>query len=687
MLKEKYKGYISIIGIFLAFIFVISSVFFIDSESEEEVAATVTNISDVLDKERVTDIDIDIKESDWNNLIENATKEEYVNADVTIDGQKYSNVGIRAKGNSSLNSVARDDTTDRYSFKIDFGEYIDGQTYNGIEKLALNNMISDATYMKEYLSYDMYNFLGVATPEYSYANINVNGEKWGLYLAVEVIDERFVEKNYGTLEGNLYKPETMNVGGKDEDNGQKPQGNKNIEQKSEINNENNGQAPMIPDMGDKEFDPNNNPRNQNGEILEGFNHMQNSEKEDFNFGQENNQNVNNNPPNNMIDENINGDINAENKSRVMGMPSSKDNKGADLKYIDDNLDSYSIVRESAVFKKTSDENFEKFITMVKNLNEGTNIEEYLNVEEVLKYFAVNTFLVNLDSYSGGMYHNYYLYEKDGVFEIIPWDLNTSFGGFAVRSGSNAVNFPIDSPVTGSLENAPLIGKLLEVDEYKELYHQYLNKLVNEYVKNREFESSVIKLDKLINNYVKLDPTAFYSYEEYKNSIPQIITFGTDRAKSVEAQLNGEQSSTEYGNISTTLDLALLGGMGKDKNNQNSENNKVEEGKELSKETANIIPMEKMMEAKQIINNKTFDELNNEEKGKLAELGIDESNFEKINNFTNPNKESRMLKEQNGMASINNGNLFNNKYIINVGISIIILLSSILFISKYRRKRY
>lgn len=687
MLKEKYKGYISIIGIFLALIFVISSVFFIDSESEREVAATVTNISDILDKEKVTDIDIDIKESDWKNLIENATKEEYVNADVTIDGQKYSNVGIRAKGNSSLSSVARDDTTDRYSFKIDFGEYIDGQTYNGIEKLALNNMISDATYMKEYLSYDMYNFLGVATPEYSYANINVNGEKWGLYLAVEVIDERFVEKNYGTSEGNLYKPETMNVGGKDEDNGQKPQGNKNIEQKPEINNENNGQAPMMPDMGGKEFDPNNNPRNQNGEIAEGFNPMENSEKEDFNPGQENNQNVNNNPPNNMIDENINGDINTENKSRAMGMPGGKDNKGADLKYIDDNLDSYSIVRESAVFKKTSDKDFEKFVTMVKNLNEGTDIEKYINVEEVLKYFAVNTFLVNLDSYSGGMYHNYYLYEKDGVFEIIPWDLNTSFGGFAVRSGSNAVNFPIDSPVTGSLENAPLIEKLLEVDEYKELYHQYLNKLVNEYVKNGEFESSVIKLDKLINNYVKLDPTAFYSYEEYKNSIPQIITFGTDRAKSVEAQLNGEQSSTEYGNISTTLDLALLGGMGKDKNNQNSENNKVEEGKELSKETANIIPMEKMMEAKQIINNKTFDELNNEEKGKLAELGIDENNFEKINNFTKPNKESRMLKEQNGMASINNGNLFNNKYIINVGIFIIILLSSILFISKYRRKRY
>ena len=667
------------IGIFLSLIFVILSLFVVDSEKEETSISTVANISEVLDKEKVTDININIKESDWENLIENAAKEEYVNADITIDGEKYSNVGIRAKGNSSLSSVARDDTTDRYSFKINFGEYIDGQTYNGIKKLALNNMISDATYMKEYLSYDMYKFLGVATPEYSYANINVNGEKWGLYLAVEVIDKRFIEKNYGTSEGNLYKPETMNMGGKGDDNGQKPEVNK------QFNNEN-GQAPMMPDMGGKEFDPNNNPRNQNGEVLENFNPMGNSQKEDFISGQEN-KDINNNPPENIMGGDNNSGVNGENKSRAMGGFSSKDNKGADLKYIDDNLDSYSIVKESAVFKNTSDKDFEKFVTMVKNLNEGTDIEKYINVEEVLKYFAVNTFLVNLDSYSGVMYHNYYLYENDGVFEIIPWDLNTSFGGFAVKDGSKAVNFPIDSPVTGSLEDAPLIGKLLEVDEYKELYHEYLNKLVNEYVKNREFESSVVKLDKLIDNYIKLDPTAFYSYEEYKNSIPQIITFGTDRAKSVQAQLSGEQSSTEYGNISTTLNLALMGEMGKDKNNQGPENNKLEENGEVSKEIANMIPMEKMIEAREIINNKSFNELTDEEKSKLSELGIDESNFDKINSFNNFNNENRMPKGQSRMASIDGVNILSNKYIINVGISIIILLGSILFISKYRRKRY
>ncbi len=68
--------------------------------------------------------------------------------------------------------------------------------------------------MKEAISYDIYNFLGIPTPEYSYSNIKINGEQWGLYLALEVIEERFVEKNYGELEGNLYKPETMGVGAK-----------------------------------------------------------------------------------------------------------------------------------------------------------------------------------------------------------------------------------------------------------------------------------------------------------------------------------------------------------------------------------------------------------------------------------------------------------------------------------------
>ena len=47
---------------------------------------------------------------------------------------------------------------------------------------------------------------------------------------------------------------------------------------------------------------------------------------------------------------------------------------------------------------------------------------------MLRYMALNTSLVNLDSYTGNG-HNYYCYEQAGVFTLIPWDLNEAFGNF------------------------------------------------------------------------------------------------------------------------------------------------------------------------------------------------------------------------------------------------------------------
>ena len=41
----------------------------------------------------------------------------------------------------------------------------------------------------------------------------LNGEDWGLYLAVESIEEAFLERNYGSDYGELYKPDSMSMGG------------------------------------------------------------------------------------------------------------------------------------------------------------------------------------------------------------------------------------------------------------------------------------------------------------------------------------------------------------------------------------------------------------------------------------------------------------------------------------------
>ena len=116
--------------------------------------------------------------------------------------------GNPRKGNTSLTQV-KNYGNDRYSFKLEFDHYQDGIQYQGLDKLNLNNIILDNTYMKDYLSYRMMQEFGVDAPLCSYAYITVNGEEWGLYLAVEGVEESFPERNYGDGSGELYKPDSV----------------------------------------------------------------------------------------------------------------------------------------------------------------------------------------------------------------------------------------------------------------------------------------------------------------------------------------------------------------------------------------------------------------------------------------------------------------------------------------------
>ncbi|MGN2339349.1 CotH kinase family protein [Clostridium cagae] len=704
MIKEKHKWYISITSMILAVIFIFSLVV-----NNETSSIAQKKLSTVLDKESITDIDIDIEENDWNWLIENALNEEFRSCNITINGETFYNVGIRPKGNTSLTSVASDDTTDRYSFKIKFDKYVDGQTYHGLESIVLNNIIQDSTYMKEYITYDLYESLGVATPEMSYSNITVNNENWGLYLAIEVIDERYLENNFGSNEGNLYKPETMGVnngggnqGGNPPNGGERPTGlPPGIE---------NDQGDMtMPSQGGQETQQNISDEN----ISNTQQDLGNVSEMKMPTGQEK---INATAEKNTSqDDNIsNKEITKPNETTNNEMPQMGGNKmggraveGADFVYIDDNVSSYSIVRESAVLKRTTDADFEKVINMFKNLNEGTNLEEVLDVEEVLKYFAVNTFVINLDSYSGAMYHNYYLYEKDGKCQMLPWDLNLSFGGFGARGGnggnqgnaSSVINFPIDNPVSGDLSSMSLIGKLLEVDEYKEMYHSYLKQIADEYFNNGYYENLVNKIDNLISSYVENDPTAFCTYDEYKNSIPEMIKSGEDRTKSVLAQLNGEQPSTTYGTIESTVNMTALGDMGGGKgmpgnrinnatqnteqkvsteiaNKDNVENTQVT-NENLNKEVPNVINQDNTN-----ANSSNQNMIKQNESNDITKTNENTKTEQNINNESN-NSQNNMHKQN--FQHVDNSEQ-NKSYLLILGGLIALSGLSLLFVSKFKRKK-
>ena len=160
--------------------------------------------SKLFDDSRIHTIDIQI--DDWGGFVRNAAKEEYVSCDVTIDGEAFRYVGLRAKGNNSLH-LTEDYGLYRYSLKLEFDQYRDGGSYYGLDKLSLDASFQDNSYLKTFMTYDMMEFMGVPTPLCSYVQVTVNGEDWGLFLAIEEPEEAFARRNFGNDHGILYKPD------------------------------------------------------------------------------------------------------------------------------------------------------------------------------------------------------------------------------------------------------------------------------------------------------------------------------------------------------------------------------------------------------------------------------------------------------------------------------------------------
>lgn len=451
---------------------------------------------------------IDIVMNDWDEFIADTTSEEYYTATLVVDGEAYKNVGIRGKGNTSLSSVSSMNS-DRYSFKVEFDHYDSSITYHGLDKLNLNNLIQDSTMMKDYLTYTMMKAFGAAAPLCSFVYITVNGADWGLYLAIEGVEDSFLERNYGSNYGELYKPDSMSFGG--------GRGNgKDFNMDDFINRDNAGEnadksaqditMPQMPDMGN--FDPSRGPGGFGGS-RDGFGGMGASDVK--------------------------------------------------LKYIDDNASSYSNIWNSAKTDITTADQT-RLIESLKNLSDGEQLESVVDIEQVIRYFVVHNYVCNGDSYTGNMIHNYYLYEENGQMAMIPWDYNLAFGTFQGRNAQSTINTPIDSPVSGgSSDDRPMWNWIVANKEYTGLYHQYFA----EFLEKVDIDGIIDNAYNLIKSYVEKDPTAFYSYEEFETGVETIRQFCSMRSESISMQLaNGETTSNMDYVDGSGITLSDMGTMGR-----------------------------------------------------------------------------------------------------------------------------
>ncbi|TYQ18400.1 UNVERIFIED_CONTAM: Spore coat assembly protein [Acetivibrio alkalicellulosi] len=466
----------------------------------------------LFDNSYIHTIDIYVDKQAWTYMIKNAEKKKYIPCKMVIDGVEIDQVGIRPKGNSSLKQIGGMNS-ENFSFKVEFDRYIN-QTFDGLDKLALNNFTQDPTHMKDYLTQQMMNYIGIPAPLTSFVNITLNGEPFGFYLAVEAVEDSFSLRNYGNNDGTLYKPDSLQMANFDFSalaTYTMSDGQTTVEFISDI-------------MSGKAYkDADQNTR---------------------------------------ID--ALGDFAA-----VLLEASNISTDVSGLVYIDDNPKSYNAIFDQAIFNATQRDK-KRLINSIKMINNGENLDDVIDIESVIKYFVVHNFVVNYDGYTSIFSHNYYLHEKDGKLSMIPWDYNLAFGcltfdaaksvmdllkdyiildgiSYGMSTDKSMVNYPIASPnFTVTLEERPLIYQVLNNKEYYDLYHKYFDEFISDYFESGYFNDFYSKTIDMISPYVKNDVKGFFTYNQFENGAKELKKFCNLRSKSIRGQLNGTIPSTLTG---------------------------------------------------------------------------------------------------------------------------------------------
>ena len=494
----------------------------------------------LFDTGSILTVDIRMDAADWDDMLQNATAEEYYQCDVEIGGTIFYRVGIRPKGNTSLSAIASDPTTDRYSFKLEFGHYVEGQTCFGLDKLVLNNNYADATNMKEALIYDMYQYLDADASLYNYAKISVNGEYWGVYLALEAVEDSFLLRNYGAQNGALYKPDSMNIGGRGApgdfngetmDFGDRDFGDMNFGDRTPPEGTEDGQTKPsgFPGQPPEGFDPAQRPDGEENDAAEPAAGPGERPSMDLDFG---------------------GGF-------------SMGSGGANLNYTDDDLDSYETIWEGEVTKTTKADH-KRVVTALKNISQGNDLEAYMDIDNLLRYMAVHIFSVNEDSLSGSMAHNYYLYESGGRLNLIPWDYNLTLGGMGRSNDADGV---VNAAIDNAFSSTEFFDTLMEDETCHSQYYAYLQQLVSDYINGGGFDAFYTRVRSQIDALVETDPTAFYSYDEYLAAAETLYQVVKLRGQSIQGQLDrtipsteAEQQGSDALVDASALDLSVMGYM-------------------------------------------------------------------------------------------------------------------------------
>ena len=331
----------------------------------------------------VQTVKIEMDENNLNYLLQNGkSKPQVMTNKVTIGNESIGYAGIKTKGSYTLANVP--DNNDRFSFTLNFGKYIKKkqygvkQNFHGLSKVSFNNFFFDKSMLKEFCAWKVIQKMGLPTPQFGLAKLYINNQFYGVYFMMEAMDSTVIEQ-YKKVDSSEVSDYLV-----------KPEGYRNVYDSSldrYINSE--GDFVLGDDLKKDEV---------TGEWV------------------------------------ASGDL----SQKIGGLWENDTDTLQDVaKTIPTVLKWQKKLNQLYYGKDFSGKDIDVQSDEYVNL-----LNEVMDVEECVRYYATHSFLVQTDyMFSGDKNFGVYV-DKDGRLTMIPWDYDLSMGCFFPTTSSTTANFPL-----------------------------------------------------------------------------------------------------------------------------------------------------------------------------------------------------------------------------------------------------
>ncbi|WP_316572416.1 CotH kinase family protein [Neobacillus sp. YIM B06451] len=158
----------------------------------------------------------------------------------------------------------------------------------------------------------------------------------------------------------------------------------------------------------------------------------------------------------------------------------------------------------------------------------TIIPKHLNIEQYFKWLAGVVCTQNFD----GFVHNYALYrnERTGLFEILPWDYDATWGRDINGEEMRYDYLRIEGFNT-------LTARLLDIDKFRKQYANIMRKILDENFTKESIEPQILALHSSIRPFLNQDPYVRDQIEIFDKEPDFILQFLKDRQNYLKTHLH------------------------------------------------------------------------------------------------------------------------------------------------------